>query len=840
VLTPENACLCCFKELNEPKGVCPYCGCDNSTVANESHQIECGSILAGTYLIGKVLGQGGFGITYVAWDLNLDIKVAIKEYYPEGCVTRDTHTHITVLTYAGAKDVFFQKGKERFVGEARALAKFSGDTGVVGVRAFFYENGTAYIVMDFVEGETLKSYAARAGGKLPSAQVLSLFYPLIRSLAHVHENGLLHRDISPDNIMLRPDGTLALLDFGAARQISVMGEHSNTINVKHGYAPEEQYRTRGEQGPWTDVYALCATIYRLTAGVTPTEALDRMANDEALAPPSAYGADFTPEQESALMRGLALRAAARTQDLRALAQELYGASAPAPSGSIPNARATAHPQSMSQPQTAERVSAAADAQPVVVHSGTTGQEPSVQPRSDNLAEQFQYAAGANTPGNDVAPHDKKSKQFTILAAVSLLICLTLIVIAAIPQNAPTEAYYDSNTATQAPVESVIVATPDPSIVVLWQDPILEAGIREALGKTNGEDITTGDLAYITKLDIAGDTVVVNDDSYWPYVDTYSNMYSVDGGVTMLPITDQTISLNDLQWFYGLQTLNIVATSVNNCEALASCMALNTLLLDACGDIDLNWFSGMQNLIYLNIADCRNIVLQGAQGISLDSLSLSNCGTLSGSELAEYSRIKSLSLWMCPLEASEELGKMINLTGISLGDTGISNVDFLSNLTNLEWLSLSESGVKSVPSLEQARNLTGVFFSYCGLDDADMRLVAYNPNMNAFSMNGCNVSDLTFLSSLTNMDHLSFISTSIKDLSPISNLTRLTSLWMCDTKITDISVLSNFRNLRTLAIAGAKIKDYSPLAGLNLTTLYVDSSQEQKIRQMFPNAEIYIW
>jgi len=323
MINPHDLCMNCMHDLDQPKGICKYCGFDNATCANDAHQLESGSILAGSYIIGRALGQGGFGITYVGWDLNLEIKVAIKEYYPEGCVTRDTHTHVSVLTYAGAKEAFFQKGKERFVGEARALAKFSGDSGVVGVRAFFYENGTAYIVMDFVDGETLKAYASRVGGKMPTEQVLSLFQPLIRSIARVHESGLLHRDISPDNIMLKPDGTLALLDFGAARQISITGEHSNTINVKHGFAPEEQYRTRGEQGPWTDVYALCATIYRLTTGVTPTEALDRMANQESLALPSALGADFSYTQECALMHGLALRAIERTQSMQELAAELY-------------------------------------------------------------------------------------------------------------------------------------------------------------------------------------------------------------------------------------------------------------------------------------------------------------------------------------------------------------------------------------------------------------------------------------------------------------------------------------------------------------------------------------
>ncbi len=310
--------------LNEPGGVCPHCGFDNAFAQNEPHQLECGSILAGAYLVGRALGQGGFGITYVGWDINLDLKVAIKEYYPEGCVTRDAHTHLTVATLSGDRAAIFHNGKARFVSEAKTLAKFSGDSGVVGVRNYFAENGTAYIVMDFVEGETLKAYAQRRGGKIPTDEVLAMMRPLIESLKRVHAEGLLHRDISPDNIMLQPNGVLKLLDFGAARQFSTEGEHSNTINVKHGFAPEEQYRTRGEQGPWTDVYALCATIYRLTTGVTPMQALDRMYGDERIPSPNSYGAQFSKAEEAALEHGLAVHAASRTQNMQQLAQELYG------------------------------------------------------------------------------------------------------------------------------------------------------------------------------------------------------------------------------------------------------------------------------------------------------------------------------------------------------------------------------------------------------------------------------------------------------------------------------------------------------------------------------------
>jgi serine/threonine protein kinase len=323
MIDPEFICMNCMLQLNKPKGVCPHCGFDNSSCANAPHQLECGSILAGSYMVGRVLGQGGFGITYVGLDLNLEMKVAIKEYYPEGCVTRDTHTHISVLTFAGEKELQFEKGKERFVSEAKSLAKFAGDPGIVGVRSFFYENGTAYIVMDYVEGETLKSYVAKRGGKLPAAEVLALFQPLFQSLARVHGIGLLHRDVSPDNIILRGNGTLVLLDFGAARQMSVAGEHSNTINVKHGFAPEEQYRTRGEQGPWTDIYALAATMYRLMTGVMPPQALDRLTNEAILTPPSELGAVLTHAQEGALLHALAIRSEYRTKSMAQFEDELY-------------------------------------------------------------------------------------------------------------------------------------------------------------------------------------------------------------------------------------------------------------------------------------------------------------------------------------------------------------------------------------------------------------------------------------------------------------------------------------------------------------------------------------
>lgn len=318
----EKLCMGCMSILPNEETVCPICGFDNESEQSLPQQLPLRTELKEKYIIGRVLGQGGFGITYIGWDKLLGIKVAIKEYYPDNCVSRDSTTG-NVVPFTGQAEEAFSSGREKFLQEARVLAKFSGEASIVGVKDFFLEKGTAYIVMEYVDGETLKQVARARDGKFSSSDALNIMKPLFYSLSRVHEAGLLHRDISPDNIILQRDGTIKLLDFGSARQMSISGEVSNTINVKHGYAPEEQYRTRGEQGPWTDVYALCATLYKLTTGVTPTQSLERIMDDAILTPPNELGADFLPVQETAILRGLSVHREDRQQSVDELFWELY-------------------------------------------------------------------------------------------------------------------------------------------------------------------------------------------------------------------------------------------------------------------------------------------------------------------------------------------------------------------------------------------------------------------------------------------------------------------------------------------------------------------------------------
>jgi serine/threonine protein kinase len=303
-------------------GVCPFCGFDEAQYEPSPHHLPPRSILGGKCLIGRVLGEGGFGITYMGWDLNLDLKLAIKEYYPTGYVTRTGTSTNTVTPYRGEKTEFFTTGRARFINEAKTLAKFYTLPGIVSVRDFFLENGTAYIVMEFVEGETLKQRLSRVGGKMATGEVFDLMRPLLRSLAQMHASGLIHRDISPDNIMITPENNVKLIDFGAARDYLDSGNRSLSVMLKPGYAPEEQYFARGQQGPWTDIYALCATIYRAITGITPPESVERLRHDELKAP-SELGVAISPAQEAALLRGLAVSQEDRWQTIPQLVGALY-------------------------------------------------------------------------------------------------------------------------------------------------------------------------------------------------------------------------------------------------------------------------------------------------------------------------------------------------------------------------------------------------------------------------------------------------------------------------------------------------------------------------------------
>ena len=286
------------------------------------HCLRKGTRLIGRYIIEGVLGQGGFGITYLGIDELHEKKVAIKEFFPQGIVTRNIEYQDTVtVTFVGEKDNY-EKGKERFLKEARTMAKFSKDEGIVKALDFFEINNTAYIVMEYLEGVTLKQYL-RENQRIAPEDLIELLVPLIESLDEIHSQGMIHRDISPDNIMVLPDGRIKLMDFGAARDYTEFGEKSLSIVLKPGYAPPEQYQTHGIQGPWTDIYALCATMYKCITGENPPDAIERVM-DDSLKKISEFGIDILPQEEAAIIKGMSVSAKDRYQNVGDFCEDLYG------------------------------------------------------------------------------------------------------------------------------------------------------------------------------------------------------------------------------------------------------------------------------------------------------------------------------------------------------------------------------------------------------------------------------------------------------------------------------------------------------------------------------------
>lgn len=321
----EKRCYGCMN-LKSNGSVCEHCGYDEN-IQNEIHQLPAGTVLKEQYMVGRVLGQGGFGITYLGWDMYLDIPVAIKEYFPSGTVMRETSVSMDVVSYSGDVGVRFRNNKERFLREAKMLARFSQVPEIVQIKNFFLANNTAYIVMEYVDGITLKQYVKNQGGKLSVAETFSLMEPVIEALCKVHKSGLVHRDISPDNIMMLPEGRVKLLDFGAVRDVGDADvdqplTKSTEAILKQGYAPIEQYQNRGSLGPWTDVYALCATIYFCLTGEVPPDAPERLLGDEEI-DFKGLVPELSDRQVKALGKGMELRAQERIASMDELHRKLY-------------------------------------------------------------------------------------------------------------------------------------------------------------------------------------------------------------------------------------------------------------------------------------------------------------------------------------------------------------------------------------------------------------------------------------------------------------------------------------------------------------------------------------
>ena len=361
----KAAAICpnCFAP-NVTAATCPECGNPVVPPGNDL-VLPPGAMLAERYMVGRVLGQGGFGATYLGQDVKLSTRVAIKEYLPFGCASRAADRKSLQINPSTAET--FQFGLSRFLEEARVLARFRSCRNIVSVFDFFEENNSAYIVMEFLTGSTLKFLMAKADkGRMPLAKAGPILDAVLNALTDIHAQNILHRDISPDNVIITDTNEVRILDFGAARQ--ALSTHSQKMSVilKPGYAPFEQYLETGNQGPWSDVYAAAATFYHAVTGAKPVDALARMSGD-ALRKPSDLQVTLPPALETALMKALALKvddryrsAAEFRTDVGKAMRTAAPPPAPAPAKAPPPAAAPAKAAVKAPPPKAAQASSADD------------------------------------------------------------------------------------------------------------------------------------------------------------------------------------------------------------------------------------------------------------------------------------------------------------------------------------------------------------------------------------------------------------------------------------------------------------------------------------------------
>ena len=491
---------------------CPHCGFDPRSVKGIEYALPMGTILAGKYLVGRVLGQGGFGITYVGWDIALERKVAIKEYYPSGQVSRNPGSRgLTWYTSVQSQQAK-QNGTQIFLKEARKMSKVDDIPNVVRVRDLFQENETAYIVMDFVEGETLKARLEKTG-PLPWEQAKGIFLPAIQAMEQVHKAGLVHRDISPDNLMLTPDGKVKILDLGAAKDLSVNNGASSMQVAKGGFSPFEQYTQRGSSGPWTDVYAMAATVYYTLTGKLPPVATDRVVEDTISWEEPGLKA-LSAQALEALQKAMVISAKNRMQSMEELEKGLYSTTVKPEPAPAPQPVLETQPEPQPAPETKP------ESQP----------EQEVKPEPQPTPEPAPQAQSEPKP--EAGKKSGKKLWIAAAAVIAVVLCGALVwanagkpaddtntaaFAATTPTTAPTTV--PTVAATAAPTTEMPVSIPSPATLQSLAEEygrkkVVAAGDHFAVGiKPDGSCIAAGNpkpnvssWTGMCSLSACGDTV----------------------------------------------------------------------------------------------------------------------------------------------------------------------------------------------------------------------------------------------------------------------------------------------------------------------------------------------
>ena len=701
-------CMKCMHPLAAGETVCPECGRAYGSANAETFALKPGTILEGKYLVGEMLGQGGFGITYIGFDLLLEQKVAIKEYYPmsTGMVSRDGHSTV-VWSSAMMGKTGTQKGFDSFLKEARKMAKLGGIPGVVGVKSVFIQNETAYIVMDFIEGETLLKKLQK-NGPMDFDSCVKLMTPIMQALAEVHEHGIIHRDISPDNIMVRPDGKLILLDLGAAKDLDIQGNdgsvQSSQMVAKHGFSPIEQYSKSGKVGPWTDIYAMAATIYYCCTGILPPPATDRTIDDTLACQPLLTQAQF-----DILADCMRMRPQDRPQSMDTLLQMLT------------------HPQGEAKAEPPKVIPEVEPPKPV-----ETKAAPPKPMETEPVAQKIQpinpEAQPTQPPRHDVKPERPLSKWLIPgVAAVVAVIALAISIGSGGKKSAPAfsvKAPTVQTAATEpAPIETVpmevhtmaateyVFSVDGTYATPIWgQEQYMRKDVKTLTFQSSMEnapgsawDVSeAGDRSVLAWMDngnlyVAADGAIApNPDAAWLFQDfvnmktiNFGNCFDTSDVTRMRGMFNGCSSLTDLD-LSGFDTSSVTDMRMmfQNCASLTS---LDLPGFDTSSVTDMRvMFQNCASLTSLDVSsfDTSNVIDMGAM--------FANCERLTGLDLSGFdtSHVTNMAAMFCICE---------DLTSLDLTGFDTSNVAYMSDMfrycTSLTNLNLSGFDASAVTKMD---------------------------------------------------------------------------------------------------------------------------------------------
>ena len=731
----EQICYNCFQERDSLSGPCPYCGFD--LAENEKKYpvaLRAGTVLNDRYIVGRVLGQGGFGITYLAWDTQLEAKVAIKEFMPGELATRVEGTTVSVLSADRSED--FTYGAERFQEEARTLAKFIGNPNIAAVTSYFDENDTSYFVMDYIEGISFKTYIANHGGKVSVEDTLNVMIPVLRALTAVHQEGFIHRDVTPDNIYITKDGMVKLLDFGSARYS--IGDKSKSLDVilKVGYAPKEQYIRRSRQGPYTDVYSCAACFYAALTGFLPPEALERLDHDE-LVPVSQCGVDIPEYLDKAILKGLAVQPEDRFQS----AEEFLEAIESRQVVEVPQAGAAQPAAPAKKKLNPVLIGGVAAAVAVVLGIGVA--------IGGNSSRSGGEAGGGNSIAEALAP--------------------TVNIGGEEYSTALTELDLSGKNLTDADLTNLSQMS-SLKFLDLRDNPITD--LSPIAGLTELEEFAVtcdqiGDLSPLSGLvnleilRLAGDESGVGKFTDLTPLLGLTNLRTLHlpaNGPTSLDGLEDMTQLTDLALISGSSS-NIA--TVQNIDALAGLTEMKELHLQVTGISDLTPLAGMTELQSLQIGG---------------NLAVSDLSPLAGltklQEFEFYNNEVAVPLDLAPLAGMTE---MINLRV----PCTVPSLEPLRGMTKLQSLRLSDKHWYGrgegllYDSLEPLSGLTALTRLELRSDEVtDLSPLAALTNLQSLELHIANATDLTPLSGLDNLNSLMVDGQNITDWSPVEHVPNL--------------------------------------------------------------------